>query len=349
MGKSLQSIEDQLTAEDVALAAICSKLNPKLTAARSNLKKQMALWRVAVFKRRQAGAAISTRQKVADALSLRNTKTQAQRSTEQQSLDSILKTLASLASAFSVSMQGKSTQGVTTGTPTGAPVSAAKEKSVMEYVIYMFDEMASTLDEQLLTLKAADDAAIAKMSVAAAGQAAKKKKVEYLQLRLLEKQKAFDGKQSAYNHAATAETEGIKKLAGSTNKIDMLQVIVNDMLWATGSIPRDLLLKITDPLKSELSGIGEKKAKLKASAKAAEDAMDAAEESLKADEQKLAEARQDVKEADEEVRLLSTEKQKLAEHLKTQEAGIKGQKKVLADLKALGNAWLASAHGAASG
>ena len=43
------------------------------------------------------------------------------------------------------------------------------------------------------------------------------------------------------------------------------------------------------------------------------------------------------------------EKQKLAEHLKTQEAGIKGQKKVLADLKALGNAWLASAHGAASG
>ena len=65
VGKSLQSIEDQLTAEDVALAAICSKLNPKLTAARSNLKKQMALWRVAVFKRRQAGAAISTRQKVA--------------------------------------------------------------------------------------------------------------------------------------------------------------------------------------------------------------------------------------------------------------------------------------------
>ena len=94
----------------------------------------------------------------------------------------------------------------------------------MEYVIYMFDEMASTLDEQLSTLKAADDAAIAKMSVAAAGQAAKKKKVEDLQLRLLEKQKAFDGKQSAYNHAATAETEGIKKLAGSTNKIDMLQV-----------------------------------------------------------------------------------------------------------------------------
>ena len=36
-------------------------------------------------------------------------------------------------------------------------------------------------------------------------------------------------------------------------------------------------------VRSELSGIGEKKAKLKASAKAAEDAMDAAEESLKAD------------------------------------------------------------------
>jgi len=330
VGKSLKDIEEQLTAEDVALAATCNKLNPALTTARSYLKTKMALWRVAVFKRREADAAIGTRQKVASALVLRNTKTQAKRSTEQQTLKRILKSMDSLA-------LGSPTQGVTV-----PPVSAAEGKSVMNYVSYMFDEMASTLNGQLSTLKATVDDAIAKMSVAAADEATKKKTVENLQLGLLDKQKAFDGKQSAYNHAATAETEGIKKLAESTNKIDKLQVMVNDMLWATSSIPRDMLLNISDPLKSELSGIEEKKAKLKASVKAAEDAMDMAEASLKADEQKLAEAQQDVKEAEEEVRLLDKEKQKLAEQLKTQEAAIKSQMKVLTDLKTLTSSYVAS-------
>jgi Skp family chaperone for outer membrane proteins len=323
LNKYLQGIEEQLTAESVGLAATCNKLSPAMTTAISYLKTKKALLRLAKFKRREADAAISTRQTIAKTLAMRNAKNQAKRMGEQQVVDRILATLRTLG----LDMSGAATLAPATKSSAG--------KSAMDFISYLLDEMIQTVDSQVKSLKVNVDEAISKLDAAATDQTSKKKRVEDLQAGLLQKQKIFDEKQQAYNHAATAETEELKKMATTTDAIEKLQVMVNDMLWATASIPREMLLNVTDPMLTELSTLDAKKAKLKETVNKTEAAMNTADASLKEDEQSLAEAQQDLKEANDEVALLDMEKKALSEQLKKQQADAETQTKILDDLKAL--------------